>query len=213
HPAVFDYVITNSGLCGNEPVDILIYFHSAWNNRGKRRFLRETWASVKTFHNISIKTIFILGSPKDAKHQLTIDFENVVYRDIVQGDFNDTFKNLTLKSALAIQWINTHCMQTRYVIKADDDIFINVFKIIEDLFPVLSQRKQTVMCHFHKAGQSVIVRNPKSQWYIPNGVFKGVKHFPRFCSGYVAIFTSDLIPLLYRSSFQSPIIPVDDVYM
>ncbi|XP_050416400.1 beta-1,3-galactosyltransferase 1 isoform X1 [Patella vulgata] len=213
HPVVKDFIITNSGLCGDSSVDILIYFHSSWKNTERRRLLRETWASKSVFQNISIKTIFILGKPPDEKSQFAIDLENVVHRDIIQGDFIDSFKNLTLKSAMAIHWINTYCLQARYIIKADDDIFVNIFKIVEDFIPLLSYRNNTVLCHFHRAGASTIVRNPKSKWYIPLTVFEGEDHFPPFCSGYVAIFTSDLIPLLYESSFHAPVIPVDDVYM
>ena len=71
------------------------------------------------------------------------------------------------------------------------------------------------MCHVkeHSAAESTIVRNTGSKWYVPPHVFPNQTHFPTFCSGYTVLFTSDLIPDLYRHSFDFPLFSVDDVYL
>ncbi|XP_041356771.1 beta-1,3-galactosyltransferase 1-like [Gigantopelta aegis] len=213
HPYLRNLLISSIDVCREKSVDLLIYFFSAWTNCEKRRLLRETWASVNTFHNLTIRTVFFLGKPNSASDQKKIRIEAAAYGDIVQGDFIDSFKNKSMKALTCLKWINDYCIHAKYVIKADDSIFVNIFKVVEHILPMLSSKHTTVACHFKKKGTSVIVRDQKSIWFVSNDVFPGQKHFPDFCTGYAVIFTSDVIPKLYEASFRAPFIPIDDVYI
>ncbi|XP_067660447.1 beta-1,3-galactosyltransferase 1-like [Haliotis asinina] len=114
---------------------------------------------------------------------------------------------------IAINWINDNCLQARYVVKADDDMFVNIFMVVEYVLPTIYKKQRTVVCHYKKRGTSVIVRDPKDKWFVPPDVLPDKTTFPDFCSGYVVIMTVDSIPLLFESSFQAPLISIDDVYM
>ena len=46
-------------------------------------------------------------------------------KDILQWDFMDTYNNLTIKSILALKWASTFCSNAKFVIKMDDDVFLN----------------------------------------------------------------------------------------
>ncbi|XP_071087835.1 lactosylceramide 1,3-N-acetyl-beta-D-glucosaminyltransferase-like isoform X2 [Haliotis cracherodii] len=212
HPFLPDIVLSND-ICNGSKVDILIYFNSACDNFQRRRILRETWANRNVFKDITVRAIFILGLPSKRDTQLRLNNENTVYGDLVQGDFTDSFRNLTYKALTAIKWINDNCAQARYVIKSDDDMFVNMFMVVEDFLPMICKKQRTVVCHYKKHGTSVIIRNPKDKWYVPPDVLPDKTTFPDFCSGYVVIMTTDSIPLLYESSFQAPLISIDDVYM
>lgn len=206
-------VINNKQVCKTDPVDILIYFQSRWDHFDRRSVLRETWAGSNTFKDINIKTIFILGRPETKEDQLKINNENLLYHDVVQGDFIDSFGNLTMKSILALRWINEHCIKAKYILKADDDMFVNIFAVIEYLITQIFDKKRVVMCHAKDNDTSTIIREKASKWYVPEHVFPGRSRFPRFCSGYAALFTSDLIPELYKASFSNPYFSVDDAYL
>lgn len=206
-------VINNKDVCKNDPVDILIYFQSRWDHFERRSVLRETWASSKTFKDIRIRAIFVLGRSAVPTDQLKINNENLLYHDILQGDFIDSIANLTMKSILAMKWINENCIQAKYVLKADDDMFVNVFALVEYLISQIYEKDKVVMCHAKENDTSPIERNKNSKWYVPPNVFQGRKRFPRFCSGYTAIFTSDLVPILYKASFSNPYFSVDDAYL
>ena len=130
HPVLTKAILSNNALCDKTSVDILIYFHSKWDNFKRRSVLRETWASTKTFTDINIRTLFILGKPPSKKDQLRINSEAALYSDILQGNFTDNFNNITLKSVHAVQWINDNCLQAKYILKADDDMFVNIFTTV-----------------------------------------------------------------------------------
>ncbi|XP_041364168.1 beta-1,3-galactosyltransferase 5-like [Gigantopelta aegis] len=154
-----------------------------------------------------------MGKPSSSHDQIKILNEAASYGDIVQGDFIDSFQNLSMKALTCLKWINDYRIHAKYVIKADDDIFVNVFKVVEDILPMLSSRNTTVACHFKTSGTSVIIRDPQSIWFVSKDVFPGQKHFPDFCTGYATIFTNDVIPKMYEASFMAPFISIDEVYI
>ncbi|XP_050530851.1 uncharacterized protein LOC126899741 [Daktulosphaira vitifoliae] len=66
----------------------------------------------------------------DWELQKRILLENRKYRDIVQTNVRDTYSNLTLKSIAALEWIQEFCPSAHYVLKTDDDMFIDVQRLL-----------------------------------------------------------------------------------
>lgn len=213
HPLLSGYLIENPRLCQKVSVDLLIVVHSAVPNFQLRRSLRETWANTAVFRNISIKTIFVLGKSVSKNTQLRLNTEQAAYGDLVQGDFVDEFSNLTRKALTALRWVNDHCVHARYVLKADDDIFVNVFALAEYLLPRLAGAERAVLCNVKPNNTSIIERAPGKRWSLPKHLLPGRKWWPTFCTGFVIVLTTDLIPLLYNASFAEPFYPVDDTFL
>ena len=214
HPFLRGYVIENPKLCWNASVDVLIVIHSAVKNFQTRRLLRETWAASDSLQGLSVRRVFMLGrNGSDKGNQVRINTEQASFGDVVQGDFEDTFRNLTLKAVTALRWINDHCLHARFVLKADDDVFVNVFSLAEHYLQLLSGQKQTVMCHVKAANTSIIVRDPGSKWFVAQNLLPGRTHWPAFCSGYLVVMTTDVVPGLYRASFNATYVPVDDGFV
>ena len=40
--------------------------------------------------------------------------------------FQDIYYNLTLKTVMGLKWCSIYCNQAKYVMKTDDDIFVNI---------------------------------------------------------------------------------------
>ncbi|XP_050426451.1 uncharacterized protein LOC126836838 [Adelges cooleyi] len=66
----------------------------------------------------------------DLELQQKIILENQRYGDIVQTNVRDTYTNLTLKSIAALEWTLEYCRWARYVLKTDDDMFIDVQRLL-----------------------------------------------------------------------------------
>ena len=213
HPKLKKVLLNEQDLCKNKSVDILIYFHSKWDNFDKRVALRNTWANPNIFHDISMRVLFILGRPENPNDQKKINAESRRYRDIIQGDFVDNFGNITRKSIMAIQWINQHCIKAKYILKADDDMFVNIFAVAEFLVTQIYDKDKAIMCRLRHEGSSPIIRDRKNKWFVPKEIFPNRTHYPKHCSGYATLFTVNLIPELYRLSFKAPYFSVDDVYL
>lgn len=52
---------------------------------------------------------------------------------ILQENFIDTYHNLTYKGIAALRWIDSYCGQAVFVLKTDDDIFVNMYTLIRYL--------------------------------------------------------------------------------
>ena len=75
------------------------------------------------------KLAFLLGRPEDDKKQERLQEENSKHRDIVQGDFLDTYHNLSYKAIMGNLWVSEFCDQAEFVVKTDDDMFIDLYEV------------------------------------------------------------------------------------
>ena len=134
NPHNFSY-IHNPGysVCNtsNSSVYVLVYVHSGPTNHQRRMVIRETWATRTLFSDLRL--VFMIGKSIDQNVMKAIEYENELYRDIVQEDFIDAYKNLTYKGVMALKWISIYCSQTKYVLKVDDDIVVNTFTLLNHL--------------------------------------------------------------------------------
>ena len=130
----FDYKFINNpeyNVCGkanaSEDVDLLVYVHSSPSYLKRRLTIRETWAQRALFPRIRL--IFVLGTPKEPNLKELNRLESQIYGDVVQADFLDTYKNLTLKGVMAIRWIHTYCPHAKFILKTDDDVIVSGPKV------------------------------------------------------------------------------------
>lgn len=137
----FSFTINpGTSVCGSlfkKPVFLLIYIHSAPAHHKRRTAIRTTWGSVLNFSPDSVKLVFLLGKPQDAYVQSALEMESNRYGDIVQQDFVDSYRNLTYKAAMGLKWASVFCPHAKYVLKSDDDIFVNVYNLIGHLKSLL----------------------------------------------------------------------------
>ncbi len=47
-----------------------------------------------------------------------------MYNDVIMADFVDSYRNLTLKTGVALFWATKYCPQAKYIMKSDDDTVI-----------------------------------------------------------------------------------------
>jgi hypothetical protein len=134
NPHNFSYILNPEySVCdnSNSSIYLLVYVHSGPTNYQRRIVIRETWATRTLFPDLRL--VFMIGKSLDQNLMKAIEYENELYRDIVQEDFIDAYKNLTYKGVMALKWISTYCSKTKYVLKVDDDIVVNTFTLINHL--------------------------------------------------------------------------------
>ena len=83
----------------------------------------------------SAKLIFLLGttSTPDSELEQRIAEETALHGDLVREDFLDTYQNLTLKTLAGVKWAGQFCGQAEFVMKTDDDMYVNVGEVMEYL--------------------------------------------------------------------------------
>ena len=115
--------------CSIQPIKLLIIVTSQVSNFNRRQTIRNTWG--KMLHkqvNNDFKTFFAVGISTDKEIMTKVKQEAELNKDIIFGDFNDTFYNLPFKVEAGFEWAYKHCSCDFYL-KSDDDVFINLPKV------------------------------------------------------------------------------------
>ena len=122
---------------------------SAPNYFQKRQTIRETWLrhfKDSVYHMNLIDVIgygFVLGKFSNDSVQIDIQKESRTHGDILQVEMDDNYYNLTRKSVAILNWVNIKCSHADFILKIDDDTFINVRKMAETLVQ-LSPKKPSI---------------------------------------------------------------------
>lgn len=114
---------------------VLVIVNSAPANFQRRTSIRETWLRhlrsepKDRYSDVSINLVsfaFIIGRTKDEIVQSKIEEESKVYKDILQIGIIDGYYNLTIKVVGLLQWIHKNCSPVDFLLKTDDDVYVNV---------------------------------------------------------------------------------------
>ncbi|KAG4072878.1 hypothetical protein HA402_002621 [Bradysia odoriphaga] len=186
----------------------------------QRKLIRRTYGSIRTVNNVNIlAVVFMLGSTDDPRDSRTdpdeLDAESRRFGDIIVGDFVDTYRNLSRKSVMAYDWLSTYCSEADLVVKTDDDVFVDIFKLTAELsrLPRTSFESLNFWCAVHSP--ETIDRNPKSIYYVSRKEYAR-KKFPKHCAGVGYVTSMSLVRLIadeISKSFRGPICSHEDVFM
>lgn len=210
NPHNFTYLINQAKACDSHTT-VIIFVHSAVNNTELRSWIRKTWASVSIYKTSQFRTVFMLGKPLNLTLQDQVMQESRKHKDIIQEDFVDTYKNLTYKHLMGLKWIFTFCAQAKHIVKVDDDVFINIFRLV-DLLDIITKndKQKMIYCSVYKHSQPN--RTFDSKWYVSKQEYD-MDVYPFYCKGLAYVMTPDLPKLLYYSSLMTTYFWVDDVYI
>lgn len=214
----FNFTI-NQKQCGGDDNNLenklpftLILIHSAPNNFNERNVIRETWGGQLSSNTQQFRLIFLLGkiqtSATSTQLQNQIEAENVIYQDIVQGNFIDTYYNLTYKHIMAFKWFTYYCSNANYLLKTDDDVFINA----QMFHPFINAIGNRQMLFCRERVKDRVARSPQSKWYINETMYKDI-YWPNYCTGFTILYSSDIILKLYNTAQTYELFPFDDVFV
>jgi len=217
NPHPFRYVINPTSVCSGD-IFLLVYVHSAPGHFKQRMAIRETWGSARNFPDSVIKVIFLCGivpTDEGGLIQEALLLEADTYGDIVQEDFIDSYRNLTYKGILGLKWVSSYCRHAEFLLKSDDDIFINIFRLVAHLQRLSQQHgsgpvRELLLCLVWY--RMKVIRDTRSKWYISPTEFTA-DVFPTYCSGSAFILTPDVAAAMFNASFRVPFFWVDDFYV
>lgn len=214
-PAIPDTYRGND-ICERYQPKLIVYIHSAPSNIVRRTNLRNTWVNNTLFSDNFARMVFVFGRPQNNNIQDDIDAENKEYGDIIQGDFKDHYKNLTFKGLFALKWVRDSCKSAEFILKSDDDAFVNIFEVRK----ILEKHKQEqvknfIGCALWESNSMPILRDPKKcmKWCVKDYEFPGENFFPKYCAGLAFMMSSNVVKLMLENAPKTPFFWIDDVYV
>lgn len=191
---------------------VVILIHSAPDNFHKRQTIRETWGK----YNSRSLLLFLLGKVNSSTLQHKLNLENQINADMIQGNFHDSYRNITYKHVMAFKWFVYECPNAHFLLKTDDDVFVNLpllFNILENpSLPLHQQLQFSRLIYCHLIERAKVKRSYRSKWRVTYNEYSG-RYFPKSCPGFSILYSADTVLPLYLEAQKLPYFWIDDVHI
>ncbi|XP_037075434.1 beta-1,3-galactosyltransferase 4-like, partial [Pollicipes pollicipes] len=109
---------------------LLVVVASTPANVSRRNVIRATWGTVALRTDVVL--VFLVGRTTE-RVQARLMREHAEHGDIVQGNFVDSYRNLTLKTTCMLEWVSRFCSRASLVLKVDEDVFLHIPNLLSFL--------------------------------------------------------------------------------
>ncbi|XP_036371714.1 lactosylceramide 1,3-N-acetyl-beta-D-glucosaminyltransferase A-like isoform X2 [Megalops cyprinoides] len=215
----YSYVINHERACDSSDVLLLLFVKSSPQNVARRQSIRSTWGNetyVRRELGANVRVVFALGlhpQPEQrSRVQQELLREDRMYRDLIQQDFEDTFHNLTIKLLLQFRWAHTHCSHARFLMSADDDIFVHMPNLVRYLQELSWKGVQDFWVgRVHRGAPPI--RRKDSKYYVPYEMYQWAS-YPDYTAGAGYVVSGDVAAKIYQASLTlNTTLYIDDVFM
>ncbi|XP_058485230.1 beta-1,3-galactosyltransferase 1-like [Solea solea] len=211
YPYQYHFIMNEPQKCAEQKPFVVLMVPVAPKNRAHRDIIRKTWGSESVVLDKVVTVIFQLGlytgeGGEQLREQLLQ--ESNEHRDLIQSDFVDCYKNLTIKTMVMMEWLDAYCSNASYAMKIDSDMFLNVPRLVTMLS---NAPKSNYMTGYVERG-AIVQRSPRSKWFLPREVFPR-SHYPRYALGLAYILTLDLPKKLLEGAKHVKAVYIEDVYL
>lgn len=153
-----------------------------------------------------MKRVFLVGKGEGQRIHPLLKEESIQFRDILQGNFTDTFRSVTTKVVLGMKFVKEHCSSVKYVIVADDDAIVLPWNV----FPLLkSEDNEHFYAGFFVGGSPV--RDPNNRWFVPVEDY-ACPQYPKYALGTMFMMSYKTTVMLYEEALSYRYISMDDVF-
>ncbi len=209
------FVFNNPDACITDTFLVIMVCSSA-ENFERRSAIRDTWGSIIKHVSDRTRVIFLLGLPSQEQFhgdtvrniQNEINLERTKHGDILQANFEDSYRNLSLKSVSMLKWVKDHCQSVQFLLKTDDDVFINTRTLLSDLHNIVHTR--FILGNIIAGAQPS--RDRTSKWYTPEHLYPDAR-YPKYISGTAYVVSGDLISDLYKVAVSDKPFVWEDVFI
>ncbi|KAK9542269.1 hypothetical protein VZT92_000144 [Zoarces viviparus] len=211
YPSEYHFIINEPKTCEQQKSFLVLVVPVAPNNRAHRDTIRSTWGGEGAALGKVVTLFFLLGlhggegAPQIQEQLLQ---ESREHHDLIQSDFLDCYKNLTIKTMVMLEWLDLHCSGASYAMKIDSDMFLNVPKLIGML---VNAPKTNYMTGLVARG-AMVLRDPANKWYLPVEVYPS-RYYPRYALGLGYVLSLDLPKKLVEASRHVTAVYIEDVYL
>ncbi|ELT93101.1 hypothetical protein CAPTEDRAFT_37046, partial [Capitella teleta] len=168
----------------------------------KRTLIRETWGNATQYDNRA-RLFFVMGVSSVRREENRFD-------DILQGDYVDYSVQQSFEALFALRWVSQHCPGAKFIMRADEAQFVNLFTILHHLSLITETPypSRFVMCSV-RTDQPVDFRK---QMDVPGELYSE-RVFPAFCSVGFYILSQSAAASLINASSYVPYFAIDDIYV
>ncbi|CAI9726177.1 beta-1,3-galactosyltransferase 5-like [Octopus vulgaris] len=215
NPHPFYFRLDANELCSRrDPPFLLIVVPSIHDHMDIRNAIRQTWASVAKGHvwpgrevQETVKLAFLLGLHQFPERESLLIAESKKYGDIIQENFIDSYYNLSIKILMAMKWASHYCPGVNYILKADEDTFVNIPMLVEILRQPETPR-HSIMGRIMP--ESKVYRF--GRWKVDKKIYDK-KVYPPYAAGNTYIIPGSIARKLFIASKYHVYLHVEDAFI
>ncbi|XP_017665870.1 PREDICTED: beta-1,3-galactosyltransferase 4 [Lepidothrix coronata] len=207
--ANLSHTVSSAVTCSDQELFLLILVHSSPGNRTRRDTIRQTWGNVTDTRGYTVLTLFAVGKAASESTQLEISEEAHKHRDIIEGSFIDSPQTQTQKMLLSVEWAVTFCPRARFILEADEDVFVGVPSLAGYLLS-LTQLEDIYLGRV--VHQGVPDRDPQSPAFVPTHQYPE-EFYPDFCHGSAFVISQDVARKVYVAAKEVPLSVPPDIFV
>uniref|UniRef100_A0A4W4FND7 Hexosyltransferase n=1 Tax=Electrophorus electricus TaxID=8005 RepID=A0A4W4FND7_ELEEL len=168
---------------------------------GQREAVRSSWANQTSVQGVAVRTLFVLGPAPSEAEQEAVKEESGRHGDVVQcegaSSWSSPWRARWERVKLALRWVLVFCPQVRFVVLAEDTVFLNIPALGTYLLDLRSSPDDLYLGRvIHRATPN---RNPSGPHYVPFHVYPN-RLFPDYCSGPAFLMSQDVVRKVYVAS-------------
>jgi hypothetical protein len=213
-PQNFKILINSLSICrtyneSHDDIDMLFIILTVHTHVKQRMTLRQTWLKDTNNNTALARYVFLLGTLDSATLQEQLRQESMQFKDIIQFNFVDSYRNITYKSIMGFKWAVQFCSKVKFIFKTDDDVYIN----IPNALRIVKANEQVL---YSAVGGECLNKSkrdtdPASKWYITPEEYPS-DYYPGYCSGYGYVTSMSVAKKIVRVSNNVPFFHLEDVY-
>ena len=193
--------------------NLLIAIKSHCAAADRRKAVRETWGN-RSWINLhagtnDAKLVFLMGKCTSEADLRLVQLEQQHHNDIMQWDFKDSFRNLTVKECLFLKFVAKQCQTSTHIFKGDDDIILNPRNL---MYLVKAAKKKDDIFIGSVLDGSPAVRDDWSKYYTPRSLYRD-NYYPVYVSGGGYVMSTRIATKLYEQIPHVGLIPIDDAFV
>ena len=206
------YMIANSDACDDihENILVTILVISAPDHFKQREAIRQTWGN--TSQNKEVVFSFLVGLSDNGTVAKAVTKESEKNGDVIVNNITDLYENLSLKTISAFVWLKQFCPKSKFLLKVDDDMFVQVERLLEMIKTLLDKNDNPRMILGNISRGWKPVRNPQSKYLITEAQYPG-ENYPDFATGPSYLVSIQAVQDIVPAVMEQKYIHLEDVFL
>ncbi|CAM1296280.1 Uncharacterised protein r2_g557 [Pycnogonum litorale] len=202
----FTFIASPSDICDEVEPFVIVFVSSHPSHKEARRILRRVY-NRSVYGNI-IRVVFVHGWIFNRTLQSSVEEESKQYGDIIQGNFEDSYKSISYFHLTGLRWATTHCRKAKFILKADDDIYIDVITLVKSLNTDRRLKLNDDFIYCDPIYKAIVKRDPDDRYYVSEKQYPN-QTYPSYCNGWAVLYPykvgaqvlihSDRVPFMWMS--------------
>jgi beta-1,3-galactosyltransferase 1 len=163
----------------------------------RRTLIRNTWANRSLYDEYDMQVFFMVGFSRDDKINQMVREEARIYKDILQENYIDSYRFMTAKIIGALKWASTHCLNTHFLLRINDDVVVHTRRMLGFLKSKMRQAARDDGHAFGNALMGKFIKNDRADREKSHKFYMSPDDYNETCvmpymNGEFYLITSDL---------------------